>query len=533
MIPAIYDPQVSAGEKKVFQLLQGCQQFAGAMAFHSVGLMHHPTKPVAELDFVVAGQQGLLILEVKGGSIGQQAGRFYSRDRFGVEHGIQNPFRQAQSGAFALLADLEGRLPDLKRRMLTGFAVVLPDTTFDIRSVEWDPDIVIDRRDCGSPRAFAAALRRVYGYWETKLEPRPLTGMEVQKICRTLRPEFERAMSISGLVGEASTQQLALTEEQYDFLDTITANPRVLCTGGAGTGKTFLLVEAARRLAAQGQDVLVTCFSPLLAGHLSGILRNEHVRVIPYGELASLNEPCDVLLIDEGQDIMSLDSLIEVLDSCVRGGLDHGCWVIFYDGNLQARIHGQFSLEAEDLLKRTGAAQVPLRRNCRNTREIASSTMLRTGGDIGNAMSGSGILPAEVSWKDQADQAAHVTRIIRECRLDGVRAGEIAVISPLPLAQSVASQLSRDIIVKPWAQAGPDDIRFATVDESKGLESPYVILTDLDAGAFPSDELATARLYVGMTRARAALWLLISTAYRSHLDQLAMKHISLMAERNI
>ena len=61
---------------------------------------------------------------------------------------------------------------------------------------------------------------------------------------------------------------LRLTEQQYRVLDMLSRQSRVAIAGCAGSGKTFLAAEKARRLAAQGFRVLLVVFNVLLAEHL-------------------------------------------------------------------------------------------------------------------------------------------------------------------------------------------------------------------------------------------------------------------------
>ena len=63
----------------------------------------------------------------------------------------------------------------------------------------------------------------------------------------------------------------ALTEHQAVILDAIRLLNRVEVRGGAGSGKTFLAMEQARRLALQGQRVALVCYSHGLASYLERI----------------------------------------------------------------------------------------------------------------------------------------------------------------------------------------------------------------------------------------------------------------------
>jgi KaiC/GvpD/RAD55 family RecA-like ATPase len=51
------------------------------------------------------------------------------------------------------------------------------------------------------------------------------------------------------------------TRARLGALQTLDANARVLVVGGAGSGKTWLVVEWARRAAARGERTLVITFA--------------------------------------------------------------------------------------------------------------------------------------------------------------------------------------------------------------------------------------------------------------------------------
>ena len=62
-----------------------------------------------------------------------------------------------------------------------------------------------------------------------------------------MRPNFELLESLQAKIANLESNVVKLTEEQYKYLDMVAENSQVLCRGGAGTGKTFLAAELARR----------------------------------------------------------------------------------------------------------------------------------------------------------------------------------------------------------------------------------------------------------------------------------------------
>ncbi|MEW6080518.1 MAG: NERD domain-containing protein/DEAD/DEAH box helicase [Bacillota bacterium] len=69
-----------------------------------------------------------------------------------------------------------------------------------------------------------------------------------------------------------TTAERVLTEEQERILDETELDNRKIFFGAAGTGKTFLAMEKARRLQKEGKCVFLTCFNRALADYLKHAL---------------------------------------------------------------------------------------------------------------------------------------------------------------------------------------------------------------------------------------------------------------------
>jgi len=360
-----------------------------------------------------------------------------------------------------------------------------------------------------------------------------------------------------------------LTDEQYERLDIIENSARIMIEGGAGTGKTFLAMELARRHAEKNENVLLVCFSPILASFLNTRIKNLSIRILPihnlileyvriYGkipegyfpgmdildrwfvdtlipEFESIadkipeNEKYDTLILDEGQDIINFP-YITVLNSLLKGGWQHGSWRIFYDSNFQTRIYCTMDFDVLEMLKGFGPVLPRLTHNCRNPRPIIVQTCLVTGSDLNTKGAGDGP-DVEIHFYETSDHARGLlNRILEKLGEHRVSPGEITILSPIPWARSVVSELftSRGSRIKVLQGSIQETfphskLTFSTIADFKGLENRFIILADMED--IDSSAAVTAAIYVGMTRARVKLWLLVSRAIKKKYEEILLKNL--------
>jgi len=79
---------------------------------------------------------------------------------------------------------------------------------------------------------------------------------------------FTRAASARDQRRWGKGRLLTLTTEQYSALDLLADNRQCLFRGAAGTGKTMLALEYAKRMASAGNRTLLLCFNRLLGDWL-------------------------------------------------------------------------------------------------------------------------------------------------------------------------------------------------------------------------------------------------------------------------
>ncbi|MDX1396509.1 MAG: AAA family ATPase, partial [Gemmatimonadota bacterium] len=232
-----------------------------------------------EVDFLVLDpKRGIVGLEVKGGHVGRDHDGWY-RDAPGGRKRIKDPGTQAQSAIHNLGHYIRDGDPALSRRGW-GWGVVLPDVDVDgDLGADLPGRLVTDRGDLSDP---TAAVGRAFDHFN--VDGPALDDAGVRAFRNVVLPRFRLVPSMKPVrIGpktlaeriEADEAELVrLTDDQMRVLDFNGGMTRLAVEGGAGTGKTLVAVEQARRLAADGARVLVLCFNRGLAEGLADDLRD-------------------------------------------------------------------------------------------------------------------------------------------------------------------------------------------------------------------------------------------------------------------
>ena len=521
MVPSSPYDTGSQAEKLVFDRLR--RAFDDRyVAYHSLKPTRHPFKRFPEIDFVICGPEGLYVLEVKGGRIACHNGLWEYQDRNGrTDRSQESPFRQAETALHGLIQDLRAHLPaDALVRLTTGYGVVFPDCEWRTRGAEWDPEMLADAH-CS--RDLEGWLRGLFEYWEGRHGRRgSLDHGALRELQEHLRPEVDTPAS------EAKTTLLdqvegvrrrveRFTDDQMRLADVAEVNPRVLCAGGAGTGKTFLAERLARRWAEAGLQVALVCRSPWLRHFLASRLSMPGLTVSLIGGVrldcrrAGL-ERFDALIVDEGQDLFEV-GCIETLDDVLAGGLETGRWCWFHDLNNQSLTH-RFERRAKDYLESLDPVRMPLRINCRNTRVILEWIQDALDADLG--IRGAGAGPAvrhqtAANRRESAERAAH--EIVELVDMGGLAPGSVTILSPFDFAESSVAAMPPDAVrrvrsLDEFSMRGSlgDKVGFARIEEFKGLENEAIVVVDLPP--FNGVDRNAATHYVAMSRARSVLSLI-------------------------
>ncbi|SDF44000.1 AAA domain-containing protein [Lentzea fradiae] len=513
MIPDSVHPGASRAEQEIFSQLAVLEMDGWEYALHSTNLPEHDRKRVCEIDFLLLGTRGFLVLEVKGGDILLKKDVWHTRDLKGKRHRLkESPLDQARTSMFALAKVLRRTTdPELVDRTVFGYGVVFPESEFDAVSVEWTPEMVINSVRLAS-EGWGDCLDRLGKFWEGKPGGwGSLSAEDIERYLNVLRPDFDRVLSLRRLDDMVEQELVALTKSQYKALDQHSRNPRLVFEGGAGTGKTMLAVEMCRRIRASGRRILLTCRSHVLAAFIRSQQDLEGITVVPFDEVAALGaKTFDVVVVDEAQDVINAHDL-DVLDAVLADGLADGRWAFFLDSNNQRGLVGRYEDEAKVRLDSHRPTFVDLMDNCRNTIEIVRATQERTGADLGVTTAGHG-REVVVAEEDGDEVVSVVSAALAELEEHGVPLEQVVLLSPRDLTSSVFGRLPSEwfervdvLDLMRMRRPGRGRVGFARIADFKGLESRYVFLEVDDA---VDERAARAQLYVGMTRAKAALWVI-------------------------
>ena len=104
VVPNQPHPESTGSERRVLKLLRGVDWGRSARALNSLNLADHVYQRWGEIDFLVVGSRGLIVIEVKGGSVSCSNGIWSYQDRLGrIVRRSKSPVVQAKDAYFSLL----------------------------------------------------------------------------------------------------------------------------------------------------------------------------------------------------------------------------------------------------------------------------------------------------------------------------------------------------------------------------------------------------------------------------------------------
>ncbi len=290
------DDRFSA-EKTVFKNLEKLDD-----SYHVFHSLTWAGERDGECDFVIFHElRGYIALEVKGGRVAFDGTSWTSTDAAGVVHAIRDPTRQARDSMQAIRKTWEDRYGATVPGVYT-WAVCFLDGSWDraLRTLDLDEGKVLDARGLEDVRGWTG---RVFDSCEARYGRRLLSREESRRFVELFGRKVNVPLSLSRAV-VMQEEALRLADRVQDYLlDVFDDKPRVAFQGAAGTGKTWLAMKKARRLASKGKRTLVLCFNRQVNSFMAGGLEDvPGVTVMTYHAFADgvLREFLESHLQEEG-----------------------------------------------------------------------------------------------------------------------------------------------------------------------------------------------------------------------------------------
>jgi len=346
---------------------------------------------------------------------------------------------------------------------------------------------------------------------------------------------------------EIEESYIQLTNQQSALLDFLVEQRTAVIHGLAGTGKTVLAVEKAKRIASHNESVLFLCYNSFLRDMLRNnnpipnvSFHNAHslayeimgVSDSPIEEV--LNEFEDYLeevfdeeswhyrniIVDEGQDLD--DRLLNRLYELVKK--KNGCFYVFYDRNqyIMKKQLPQWIEEAE--------CRLVLHKNCRNTAEVFKTSCSIMGLDSVTYNEIHGEVPAGKLYRTTAEMDSIVNDFLNRVASEGLLPEDVVILTAKTTEESwldVGKQYGKYRIS---LSQEPGKVLFTSIRKFKGLEANAILIVDASMSSllFPENRRL---LYVGTSRAKNLLN--IALLYDVENSEMGDYLRSLAPERNV
>ena len=520
MPPFIYPPNPifkNLGERKVFEKIVPLLSDHDAV-FTNLELSD-PLEGDIEIDLVLLLKDfGCMVIEVKGSHITYARRSWMQSSPSGV-HPI-DPAAQAKRNMYALRNYISANWSQGTLR--SDWVVAFPHSNvIDVR----DPNLPVAKIIQKDGLEFAVSqikslLSGVHTF------PLPAYDGWVDVAKKTLIPLSAQDTDRTSVLGNNYEFIRGLTHEREIYLEQLSDNNRYYVKGPAGSGKTWLAFEQARRWAKEGLKVGVLAYNRGLVSYMlkkdSEVPEQEKLAwvstfhdyatsigstagdpnyyadetdryredLLAKASVLSEEEKFDAWVIDEAQDF--LPSWWDVLKISLRDPIN-GKMALF--GDDQQLVFGHRPAPGGFF------AALRLTENLRNSQQIASAVSKF----VKRPTTARGPFAFEIEYVECGDggvfeKADDVVEQLTDKEF--WHPGEIALLTTKRRHPEYVRQADNDRLAH-WATLWTnEDVFYCTVGGFKGLERPVVVLA---VDGFHEDAQSSDVLYVGMSRARDKL----------------------------
>ena len=412
MIPPRPRDGANVSEKRVFDAFASIPGHEDWIVIHSLQVRRHAAQFQGETDFIVIVPGcGIVVIEAKNPEYVSYRDGDWTLDR--VPNPGKSPFDQVDGAIRSLRGFLKrrellaGGEPIARLVWFTSLGRHLFEnhTPGDMQFFEWE---LAFRDDLRHPAALIEKVLTEHDAWYRTVEnvehdPSVMSVEHSSAIASALLGDFNGGRTLADRKLERLDDEHALLKSQALILDAVFRNDRLFFEGPAGTGKSYLVMNAAKRHAGHGARVLVTCWNELMAIELrdrlarrAGIhaasvnavlLKLAGVDVNPEGadntwftrDLPDLAlkrlraDPAryDVVCIDEFQDMAGFPNVLAVFEELAA----HGAKLVLA-GDARQQILRPFDTHADPFAvareRFPGMVHVAVKRGVRQVAALAS-----------------------------------------------------------------------------------------------------------------------------------------------------------------
>ena len=477
----------------------------------------------SEIDFVIFHpKKGVLCLEAKAGQVNYEDG--YGN---GIKMLKDGPYNQASSNKWKLKDYMisHGLQYEFKNCKFM-HAVWFPDIPLSKLQgkqlpSEADLNITLTADSFGK---IEKDIKKIFALEIPAKVETNLSDKDVKRILeRVLAPSFS-LISLQEIEIERTKNIFKrMLKEQIALLNYLEEQNNAIINGLAGTGKTVMAVEKARLHSEKAENVLFLCYNSFLKEHLKNTYPYPYVNYYTIDGLAC--KICDTkkpdynlfkeylekmfientfpykhVIIDEGQDFgkseIEEEELLELLKmNAIDNEKINGTFYLFYDKNqmIQSRKVPKYIENAD--------CKLTLYRNCRNTENIALTSLRLLGSDNSPKLYKDAVLGdiPEIGFALGTTATVELLNNEIDKYIDaGYR--NITLLTCKTEKSSIIADYCKDS--KYNYKRGY--IKFTTCRKFKGLESDVIIVVDIDKSIFDGAQ-GEQLMYVGTSRARYRL----------------------------
>lgn len=477
----------------------------------------------SEADFVIFHpKKGLLCIEAKAGKVSYRNGQWY----YGSGRKMNDPFEQANKTKWKIKELFEKEkmneyLDKCKLLHAVWFPSIRSNDILPIAlPVNAHKSLILTKEAIDDPEYY---LDKIFSIQIKKGLKTNLHEKEAQRIIRNIIcPSFDLVISVNVKLDYNRYVFNKLLKEQANILNFLEEQPNAVINGVAGSGKTMIALEKARRHAERGERVLFLCFNKRLCDHFRENHKHHNIDYytidgfacrfcrspIPNYELLleKLFECYENrqfmyrhIIIDEGQDFgqKRYIDILEALEMLViDNGFNEGTFYLFYDKNQLVQSFELPKYIAESDCKLT------LYKNCRNTKNIAiTSTRPLRIEQLPKVLDSSidGPTPELYISKNRQKIIQYINQIIKKLLDDNVH--DIVILTCQTEEESVLYPYIHDDYYEIFGKK----ICFTTSRKFKGLEADAIVLIDIMKKNLIEE--SNLVFYVGSSRARFYLYM--------------------------